>query len=450
LTTSNRVSYQNALSPSNAPFAKVCGSILTNYSWKEVNTEGSVDLALREHIPLQQTFFGIDVWAQNTTSLAHPRTTYPEYGGGGTNTGVAVAKLAELGLSAGVFAPAWSFEHFPGHGRAIERAIWEGTDLPKDIECSCGNCTLRHRSNKDIPMTKFAKAFTVGTETYFFSNFRRAFTKHGPREKEVLFKGFDIHSQLGSQSPLPLPACSDKTWLSHRLEEAIGQPYLAIEFQPSDLPPASAQCFLPLFNLDMPADNTLNLQISYTNKASDPRFTPNIYLRTNITTHTFLLQPGHNIQTLTTPITSTASVPQRLCELGVQVPSLSLSRSPTTILHIHSILIASATAFNPPPPSTFNVSNFSLTSHTHPRLHTRLHWTYTSANVPGLPWSALTGAFENFEVCVNGFQIGRVGACECIIPEGLTENGEVEVEVKGWGYNGAVLAVGRGKAKLGE
>jgi hypothetical protein len=405
---------------------------------------------LREHIPLQQTFFGIDVWAQNTTSLAHPRTTYPEYGGGGTNTGVAVAKLAELGLSAGVFAPAWSFEHFPGHGRAIEQMMWEGTDLPRDIECSCGNCTLRHRSNKDNPMTKFAKAFTVGTETWLFSNFRRAFTKHGSREKEALFKGFDIHSQLGSQSPLPLPVCSDKTLLSHRLEEAIGQPYLAIDFQPSDSPRASAQCFLPLFNLDMPADNTLQLQISYTNKASDPRFTPNIYLRINNATNLFPVEHGPKIQTFTTPITSTASAPQRLYELGVQVSSLSLPCSPTTILHIHSILIAPAVAFNPPPPSTFTISNFTLTSHTHPRSHTRLHWTSTSVNVPGLPWSALTGTFEEFEVCVNGLQIGRVGACECIIPEGLTENGEVEVEVKGWGYNGAVLVVGRGKAKLEE
>jgi hypothetical protein len=405
---------------------------------------------LREHIPLQQTFFGIDVWAQNTTSLAHPRTTYPEYGGGGTNTGVAVAKLAELGLSAGVFAPAWSFEHFPGHGRAIEQMMWEGTDLPEDIECSCGNCTLRHRSNKDNPMTKFAKAFPVGTESYFFSNFRRAFTKHGPHEKEALFKGFDIHSQLGSQSPLPLPVCLDKTLLSHRLEEAIGQPYLAIDFQPSDPPPASAQCFLPLFNLDMPADNTLQLQISYTNKAFDPRFTPNIYLRINNAFNLFPVQHGPNIQTLTTPIISTAAAPQRLYELGVQVSSPSLSRSHATILHIHSILIASAVAFNVPPTSSFTISNFTLTSHTHPRAHTRLHWTSTSVSVPGLPRSALTGAFEEFEVCVNGLQIGRVGACECIIPEGLTENGEVGVEVKGWGYNGAVLAVGRGKPKFGE
>jgi hypothetical protein len=330
--------------------------------------------------------------------------------------------------------------------------IWEGTDLPEDIECSCGNCTLRHRSNKDNPMTKFAKAFTVGTETHFFSNFRRAFTEHGLREKEALFKGFDIHSQLGSQSPLPLPlpVCSDKTLLSHRLEEAIGQPYLAIDSQPPDSPPASAQCFLPLFNLDMPADNTLQLQISYTNKASDPRFTPNIYLRINNATNLFPVQHGPDIQTLTTPITSTASAPQRLYELGVQVSSLSLPRSPTTILHIHSILIASAAAFNPPPPSTFTISNFTLTSHTHRRSYTRLHWTSTSVNVSGLPWSALTGAFEEFEVCVNGLQIGRVGACECIIPEGLTENGEVEVEVKGWGYNGAVLAAGKGKAKLEE
>ena len=45
---------------------------------------------------------GIDVWAQSKSSQTHPRITYPKKGGGGTNTGLAVRKLAELGLSAGV------------------------------------------------------------------------------------------------------------------------------------------------------------------------------------------------------------------------------------------------------------------------------------------------------------------------------------------------------------
>jgi hypothetical protein len=426
---------------------KACGSVLTNYCWKEANAKASVDLALREKLPLQQVFFGIDVWAQNATALAHPRTTYPEYGGGGTNTGIAVAKLAELGLSAGVFAPAWSFEHFPGHGRAIERAIWEGTDLPEGIECSCGNCTVRHRSNQDHPITKFAKAFTACSETYFFTNFRRAFATHGIREKEALYEGLYIHSQLGSQSPLPLPPCSDRSWLSYRLEEAEYQPYLAIDVQPSASPSASTQCFLPLFYLDMPADNTLHLHISYTNKASGSRFVPSIYIRINSTTHLFPVQPGLNTQTLTMPITGTASTPQRLYELGVQTSSLSLPSRSTTLLHIHSILISSATALDSPP-STPSISNFTLTSHTYPRTHMRLHWKSTGICVPGMPCSAITGAFEEFEVWVSGLQIGRVGACECIIPVGLVENGEVEVEIKGWGYNGVILAVGKGKAKL--
>ena len=69
-------------------------------------------------------YFGVDVWAQNKSSFTHPRVTYPEYGGGGTNTGVALARLSDTGQSVGIFAPAWSFEHFPGHERDVERTVW--------------------------------------------------------------------------------------------------------------------------------------------------------------------------------------------------------------------------------------------------------------------------------------------------------------------------------------
>ena len=111
LTTSNKVSYQNALNVQNMIFAKACGGILTNYCWKEGDAAESMHNALQNDIPLQNVYLGVDVWAQNTTKLTQPRVTYPEYGGGGTNTGVAVAKVAELGLSAGVFAPAWTFAY---------------------------------------------------------------------------------------------------------------------------------------------------------------------------------------------------------------------------------------------------------------------------------------------------------------------------------------------------
>jgi hypothetical protein len=438
---------------------KACGSILTNYCWTEPNVEASIHLALREKVPSKQVFFGIDVWAQNTTKLTHPRTTYPEYGGGGTNTGIAVAKLAETGLSAGVFAPAWSFEHFPGHGRAIERAMWEGTDLPEGLECSCGNCTVRHRSNKDFCIKKFAKAFVAGSETFFFTDFRRAFGAHGLHEKETLFNGFDIHAQLGSQSPLPIATCpaqlkSSIVSLSHRLEEAAGQPYLAIDAQASQvtLPVPNHTCLLPLFNLDMPADSTRRLHISYTNTTPATHPSPSIYLRINNTTHLFPTHPGPGAQTLTTLITTADSTPQRLHELGVHVESSSSLQESTPLLHIHSICITPtlSLASTSPPPS---ISNLTLTSHTHPRPHTRLHWTQTSSGVPGLPCSATTGAFSAFEVKIDGLKVGRVGANECVVPETLMERGEgvkaeVDVEIEGWGFDGAVLAVGRTRAGL--
>mgnify|MGYP004550244927 CR=1 FL=1 len=177
---------------------------MTNYCWRESDAANSMHEALQKSLPPQHVYFGIDVWAQNTSKLSQPRITYPEYGGGGTNTGVAVAKLAEVGLSAGLFAPAWTFEHFPDHGRNVEQTMWDGLDLPEDADCPCGNASKRHQPNKAMPVTGFATLYNAGSETFFFSDFSRAFSTHNDKEKKNLFSGYVMHAQLGSQSILPL------------------------------------------------------------------------------------------------------------------------------------------------------------------------------------------------------------------------------------------------------
>ncbi|KAF3002897.1 hypothetical protein E8E13_001632 [Curvularia kusanoi] len=231
LTTTNKVNYQNALNTQNMLFAKACGAILTNYCWKEGNAVDSMHNALQNGIQPQHVYLGVDVWAQNVTKLTQPRITYPEYGGGGTNTGVAVAKAAELGLSAGIFAPAWTFEHFAGHGTEAERTMWDGADLPIDATCSCGDPSTRHQPNKTMHITTSAKSYSAGSDTFFFTDFSRAYSRHSDEAAESLFDGYKLHAQLGSQSILPLKMdpLDAPSPLKHDIEDIGGRSQLIIE-----------------------------------------------------------------------------------------------------------------------------------------------------------------------------------------------------------------------------
>ena len=255
LTTSNRIAYQNTLNSSNFQFAAACGSILTNYCWKEVDAEKSLQLALGRELLPRNIFFGIDVWAQNKSSLTHPRVTYPEYGGGGTNTGVAIDELSKLGLSAGIFAPAWSFEHFPGNERAVERTVWEGASITKHIECTCGDCESRHGPNKDFAIIKSAAEWCAGSEHFFYTDFSRAFGMHANEEKDI-FEGYSRHAQLGTQSLLPRPIMQNfdgqAIELSYRPSSTAKFPCLAIDAtQKHPVKDGTQECSLPLYILDL-------------------------------------------------------------------------------------------------------------------------------------------------------------------------------------------------------
>ncbi|KAI4910436.1 hypothetical protein J4E90_007872 [Alternaria incomplexa] len=107
LTTPNKISYQNALTSSNLKFADACENLLTNYCWTDIHVSESIKLGQYAGYlgpyakgKKKSIYFGVDVWAQKKSSFTHPRVTYPEYGGGGTNTGVALARLSDTGLSA--------------------------------------------------------------------------------------------------------------------------------------------------------------------------------------------------------------------------------------------------------------------------------------------------------------------------------------------------------------
>lgn len=158
-----------------------------------------------EHgIEPQNVFFSIDVWAQNENGLGRRRTTHPEQGGGGTNIGVAVAKLAGIEFSAGIFAPAWTYEHFPQHGATLKKAIWDGTDIPGGLNCSCPNGLQKnHPNNKDSPVIHSGCSHPAGSSHFFFTDFARPFDTHSNAASNLLYDGKKLHSQLAAQATIP-------------------------------------------------------------------------------------------------------------------------------------------------------------------------------------------------------------------------------------------------------
>ncbi|KAF1990627.1 glycoside hydrolase family 85 protein [Aulographum hederae CBS 113979] len=197
LTVENAVNYQNSLNKKNLAFVQACGSLLTNYCWRDQDANSSRECAIQNQIPLENIYFGVDVWAQNIQHGPHKRVTYPPKGGGGTNTGVAVERLKSLGFSAGVFGPAWSFEHFGSSSQEVECAVWSGEVLPADLGCDCRPAhphhTLEYQSH---PMVKSAREFPLGSEHFLYSDFTLPFTMTSDGKWEA---------HVGRQAIQPMP-----------------------------------------------------------------------------------------------------------------------------------------------------------------------------------------------------------------------------------------------------
>ncbi|KAH7117925.1 glycosyl hydrolase family 85 protein-like protein [Dendryphion nanum] len=456
ITWINSVDYQNALTPQNLTFSKACGSVLTNYSWDEENALSSRQFAIKNGILPQNLYFGVDVWAQSTSSRTHPRVTFPKQGGGGTNTGLAVEKLAELGISSGIFAPAWSFEHFPGHGKDIERTIWEGTEPPAGLQCACGDTHRRHPVSIS-PVENHAMKYTVGSESFFFTDFSRAFGHHGRQERDCIYEGKALHSQLGSQSILPnCPMRSPHTMigektniLSYRLHDLAGHTQLVVEFQaPSSVDHAKEVTHeqrLPLFKLNIPAHAPLHLRTSIQYTIRQPGMTVSLYLSFDHHIEYMHLQADDAVRLIETTIFHPPSH-GKLKEFGVHLRAQNL-QLPVQIMSMLDLCITNDADL--PEPGSQAIHSIQLTTQgTGETKHTRLYWEYSAKNpvetMLSTPHSGLTGPFSHFCINVGEVLLGKAYALEYVlrqsIVESLLSDDGTEVAITGIGFDGRVIA----------
>lgn len=364
-----------------------------------------------------------------------------------------MAKLAGLDLSAGVFAPAWSFEHFPGHGRDVERAVWQGTSLSHDIVCSCGDCLSRHRPNEGFAILKNAKERVAGSETFFYTDFTRAFATKD-NKLDDLSDGFSIHAQLSSQSILPRPNILEesnqaiKLW--HRLDDRSNASRLLIEAMQTRLDgDDSTEVWLPLFKLDMPANGSLQVEIRSCNTSlPESRFILSFYIRTTDNLHLSDFAPRKELQQ--TIIAPKSPKPQaRIQELGVRLkgsPGAALGET-IQLLEIMTIRIVPKSTLHMS--SSFSVDQMQLEKRGEGDCeHVRLSWSFNSHTGAdwkdtGIPYSNVTGPFSHFVIYANGTILGKAYALEHILKKAFVEENmekTVAIEVIGVSFDGQTLS----------
>ena len=106
-----------------------------------------------------------------------------------------------------MFAPAWTYEHFPPTiAGLVDRAVWEGTCLPTHLNCGCNEGKPHHREGyRQNPLISAAQHYPAASELYFETDFRCAFEQddHGYR------------SRIGDVTPQPLcgEASAPSSWV---------------------------------------------------------------------------------------------------------------------------------------------------------------------------------------------------------------------------------------------
>ncbi|KAJ4348038.1 uncharacterized protein N0V89_009410 [Didymosphaeria variabile] len=477
LTNDNKVAYQNGLNNKNIAFAATCGAVLTNYSWNEGNALSSKEVALEIGLPVEKVYFGIDVWAQNTVDFGLPRVTYPEVKGGGTNTGIAVSKLAEIGLSAGVFAPAWSFEHFPQYGKTVECAMWEGRASGTEMTCSCrGGADYCHPVNSSQPIVRGATRYPAGSERFFYTDFNRAFATHHENEAQRLYHNKTLHSQLGSQSILPhlKTPCSD-AWAHDQapIDRVTSQlrytgDRTLLCFDAIRINPEFANNDrvydrdLALFQLDMPSDGSLQLKLAcaYFPCLSQAGIAPtvtSIYLKFTDGIKCIRLEDFAGFQRVeeVIQVDCDSHSDVRLQELGVRITSAafpeSLAETRGRVLEIYEISIVPRSCL--PLEHSYSIHDVKIEKRDEGAYtHWRLRWTYldnggedngSAFATSGMPCSDITGPFSYFAIQIDGVELGRAYALEHVLPKTFVEGfggKAVTVVVAGVGFDGREIA----------
>ncbi|KAL9102867.1 MAG: hypothetical protein Q9163_002019 [Psora crenata] len=490
LTVNNQVNYQNGLTLQNVEFALAADALFTNYEWTKTQLTNARITAQWHGLDAVKIYFGIDVWAQNTNMSGPKRVTYPEDGGGGTLTGLiqgddcpqAVETLAEHGLSAAIFGPAWTHEHFPDThinkyiAALVDKAMWEGSALPDELYCDCKIGRPHHRIGfHSSPIVKGAREYPAGSYCFVESDFQGPFRQIGDQGPygELLY-GSDLGfvKRLPRSPSFPINDIIDPNlqWElrisdSHSPgdDESCLQLYLK-----ATVPSAPGPCSLSysdhshrlcLFNLDMPADNTLTARIMCQRAQATKRIrNAGLYAAYRVSSSGELTYADITVpvakekRDYDIPIRMPPSERDpdgretgRLVEFGVfcgdSIEDYSMSK--LEILRIYSLIIRPLAE----PSLAATITNARiLTRQSGSNCEKRLawDWIYPREHWPaGRPWSKVTGPFARFDIVLDDRILGQVCCPEFPLRRedfgGDPGSDKVEVIIQGTFFGGGTV-----------
>jgi hypothetical protein len=417
-----------------------------------------MSLASQHGLDPQNIFFGIDIWAQNRPrSFWHPRITWPIFDGGGTNTGFAVTKCAEIGVGAGLFAPGWCWEHFGSTSDriAVEGAIWRGEKLNMDMRCDCkGGFWERgdvHRTEKyrEFPIVKSARKHVAGTDSGFWTDFEKAVVSHDDGLDEF-YGGHHMHAQLGAQGIMPLAVENEedrKIWWEIFDERPSKLTIIAAKSSHEDL----RQRYLKLYELGVRVEEGTKLVVRYRGPKSEAPIAAGFLIKFHSSSgesQKFVQLPAENrydypfLKTFSHSLAPIIASNAQIIEIGVAVVG-DLSDE-QEILEISELTIG-APLFFMVNKSEILATNIKITVVGEEEWrHGRLMW-----QLKGLPekksewWNERTGPVAYFDVGIDGIVHGRAYGLEFVLPDSVMEHWQsrgVSVQLTGVLFGGARLA----------
>lgn len=111
VTVEGKLKWQDRLNAKNRVFFDACDGIFVNYTWKADYPSAS---ALEAEARRYDVYMGVDTFGRGT------------WGGGGFDTDKALGKIRRAGVSAALFAPAWTMENQTAGGGRVAPGLEHG------------------------------------------------------------------------------------------------------------------------------------------------------------------------------------------------------------------------------------------------------------------------------------------------------------------------------------
>lgn len=366
-----------------------------------------------------------------------------------------------MGVSVGLFAPGWCWEHFSSTNdrKAAEQSLWRGVELDGGVKCDCkpgfwGGDVHRTREYLGNGVAQSAVEGLVGSEEGFWTEFERGFGVVGEGEKAV-FGGKRFYSQLGAQGVLPVQAEEEEKEIWWAVDyERSG--FLSIVGKSST--EETGQRYLKLYNLGIRVEEDTRLVIRY----HRPRFSLPLSIAFLFRIHS---SEGESQELVPLPVADLDDMPlsytlspvsghyATITEIGITITGPLQSEQQKEALQISCFSIGSPSSF--PSSSPIRISNIQLKIQGRDeRKHGRLIWRLS--HLPERPgeddyWSEITGPIAYFEIGIDEAVVGRAYGLQFVLPDVIIDKwrGEgVVVEVCGVLFGGRKM--GSVKVWLGE